>query len=89
MIPLPTWTQLTAFLRQAAGIAGLVVSIGNMDHLPANVRSVLLAVSGTLLAVEHYTAAQVPTAPVAPTTPTLNITTTAVKATPDPKAVVG
>ena len=66
MIPLPTWTQLTAFLRQAAAIVGLFVSISNVDHLPSDVRSVLLTVSGALLAAEHYSASQAPTPPTTP-----------------------
>jgi hypothetical protein len=67
MIPLPSWTQLTAFLRQAAAIVALVISLGDLDHLPTSVRTVLVAISGTLLTVEHYTAAQT-TAPVTVTT---------------------
>ena len=75
MIPYPTWTQLTAFLRQAAAIVALVISVGDLDHLPTSVRTVLVAISGTILTVEHYTASQAPTTtttittPVDPTTP--------------------
>ena len=68
MITVPSWTQITAFLRQVAAIVALVISVGNIDHLPASVRTVLVAISGTLLTVEHYTAAQATPAQVTVTT---------------------
>lgn len=59
-----SWKSVTGFLRQAAAIVGLIVSIGNTDHLPVAARSVLLAISGSLLAAEHYAQAQSPAANV-------------------------
>jgi hypothetical protein len=53
-----SWASVYSFLRQAAAIVGLVVSIGNTDHLPASVRTVLVAVSGAILTAEHYAQAQ-------------------------------
>lgn len=44
---------IAANVRQLAAIAGVVVSVGNIDHLPANVRGILLAGSSILLTVEH------------------------------------
>jgi hypothetical protein len=70
MIPIPkwlTWSNITSFLRQGAAITGLVISIGNTDHLPTSVRSVLVAVSGALLTAEHFAQSQV-TTPVIPAT---------------------
>ena len=58
-----TWASVRSFLRQAAALAGLVVSIGHTDHLPANIRAILLAISGTLMSVEHYANAINPATP--------------------------
>lgn len=40
-------------LRRLGAIAGVVVTVSNSCHLPANVRATLLAVSGILLSVDH------------------------------------
>ena len=58
-----TWASVRSFLRQTAALAGLIVSIGNTDHLPTSVRTVLLAISGTLMSLEHYANANNPTTP--------------------------
>ena len=58
-----SWASVRSFLRQATAIAGIAVSVGNLDHLPPNVRAVLLAISGTLLSVEHYANATNPATP--------------------------
>ena len=44
---------LNALLRQLAAITGIVVSTGNVGHLPVSVRTALVAVSGVLLTTEH------------------------------------
>lgn len=49
MIP----TAFKSWLREVASIVGLIVSIGNTDHLPTSTRAVLLAVSGWLQVVQH------------------------------------
>lgn len=78
-----SWSQIKSFIREAASIAGLVVSIGNQLHLPAGPRAVLLGVSGWLQVVEHQVykvaAANVPTTSTTvtlPTTPSTTVTTT-------------
>jgi len=53
-----SWSSVTSFLRQAAAIVGLVVAVGNTDHMPTDVRSVVVAVSGAILTAEHYAQAQ-------------------------------
>jgi hypothetical protein len=53
-----SWSSVTSFLRQAAAVVGLVVAVGNTDHLPASVRTVVVAVSGAILTAEHYAQAQ-------------------------------
>jgi hypothetical protein len=52
------WGTIASFLRQAAAVVGLFVAIGNTDHLPASVRTTVVAVSGALLTAEHYATAQ-------------------------------
>ena len=44
---------LNAVIRQLAAVAGIVVSTGNVGHLPVSVRTALVAVSGILLTTEH------------------------------------
>jgi hypothetical protein len=58
-----TWASVRSFIRQAAALAGLIVTIGNTDHLPTPVRTVLLAISGTLMSLEHYANAVNPATP--------------------------
>lgn len=41
------------WVRQLASLAGLVVSIANADHLPTNVRAVLLAGSLWIQRAQH------------------------------------
>ena len=53
-VKLPTTQQLGSWLRQAAAVAGIVVSLGNQLSLPTSVRTVVLAISGAILGVEHY-----------------------------------
>lgn len=63
------WTAIKSFLRQAASVAGLFVTVANTDHLPTSVRSVIAAVSGVLLTVDHYVEKSASlTAPSSPTT---------------------
>jgi hypothetical protein len=57
------WTSIRSFLRQAAAVAGLFVTIANTDHLPTEVRAVVAAASGLLLTAEHYANAINPTTP--------------------------
>jgi hypothetical protein len=64
-----SWSSVTSFLRQAAAIAGLVVAVGNTDHMPTDVRSVVVAVSGAILTAEHYAQAQSTTPVQIATTP--------------------
>jgi hypothetical protein len=64
-----SWASIKSFLRQAASIAGLFVTIANTDHLPTSVRSVIAAVSGILLTVDHYVEKTATT--TAPTTTTV------------------
>lgn len=44
---------LKGWLREVASLVGLVVSIGNLAHLPTNTNAVLLALSGWLQVVQH------------------------------------
>lgn len=53
-VNLPNSQRVGSWLRQAAAVAGLVVSLGNQMSLPNSVRSVVAVVSGLLLVVEHY-----------------------------------
>jgi phosphate starvation-inducible protein PhoH len=43
-------------LRRLGALAGVIVTVSNSCHLPANVRATLLAVSGILLSVDHAVA---------------------------------
>jgi len=43
-------------LRQAAAIVGVIISTTNLDHLPANIRSLMLVVAGAILTAEHIIA---------------------------------
>jgi len=45
-------------LRRLGALAGVIVTVSNSCHLPANVRATLLAVSGILLSVDHAVANQ-------------------------------
>ena len=57
MLTVP-WKSVTNLLRQAAAVVGLVVSIGNFNHLGGSAQSVLMAISGSVLVAEHYAQAQ-------------------------------
>lgn len=68
-----TWATAKNWIREVASIVGLVVSIGGYAHLPSNVNTALLAVSGWLQVTQHKldaaSAAASPAAPTSPTTP--------------------
>ena len=65
-----SWASIKSFLRQAASVAGLFVTVANTDHLPTSVRSVIAAVSGILLTVDHYVEKTATVTPTATTTVT-------------------
>jgi hypothetical protein len=48
--------QLGGFIRQLAAYAGLATQFANTGHFPANVRAAIVAVSGAILAIDHYSA---------------------------------
>ena len=50
---MPKLSTLKLYGREAAAIAGILVSVTNAVHLPASVRSTLLAGSALLLSVHH------------------------------------
>lgn len=68
-----TWATAKNWIREVASIVGLVVSIGGYAHLPSNVNTALLAVSGWLQVTQHKldaaSAATTATPPANPTTP--------------------
>lgn len=66
-ISIPSLTQVEIGLTKLAAVAGVVESYANEGHLPGAARAVLLAVSGAIIAVNHW----------------FNKTTTAVPAAPD------
>ena len=49
----PSPSIFMASLRQLAAWAGVIISVTNAVHFPDNIRGILLAISGTILAVEH------------------------------------
>lgn len=67
--------RVGSWLRQAAAIVGIIaVGLLNVGSLPASVRLILTAVSGIVLAIEHYvsdpsTGATPPKSPPGGTTP--------------------
>jgi hypothetical protein len=69
MIPIPawlaklTWASFNSFLRQVAAITGLVVTVGNYDHLGGTPRAIIMAISGSILTAEHYANAINPATP--------------------------
>ena len=65
-----TWSQLKGWIREVASIVGLVVWIGGYAHLPSNVNTALLAVSGWLQVTQHKLEAATSSTPAAPTSPT-------------------
>lgn len=60
---------LKSWGRQLVSIAGLVVSIGNQMHLPANVRAVLLAGSVWIQREQHLIDTASSSSPTPPTQP--------------------
>lgn len=50
------FTRISAVLRQLAAVVGTVVSVGNVDHLPLQLRTVILAASSAILTAEHVVA---------------------------------
>jgi len=65
------FSNLGNVLRRCGALAGVIVTVSNSCHLPANVRATLLAVSGILLSVDH-----------AVTNPTSSKTDTTTQGTP-------
>lgn len=61
-----TWSQLKSWTRELASIVGLVVSIGGFAHLPTNVNTALLAVSGWLQVTQHKIEAASTSGPTKP-----------------------
>jgi len=45
-----------SLFRQLAAYAGIATQFANTGHLPASVRTAIIAVSGVILSIEHYTA---------------------------------
>ena len=77
-----TWSSLKSWLREVASIVGLIVSIGGFAHLPTDVNTALLAVSGWLQVTQHQIEAAASSATTAAaTTTTPGATTTAASAT--------
>jgi len=48
--------QLGGFLRQLAAYAGIATQFANTGHLTATLRATIVAVSGAILAIDHYAA---------------------------------
>ena len=69
MIPVPawlanlSWASFNSFLRQVGAIVGLVVTVGNYDHIGGTPRAILMAISGSILTAEHYSNAINPATP--------------------------
>jgi len=50
---MPKLSTIKLYGREAAAIAGVIISVTNAVHLPASVRSTLLAGSALLLSIHH------------------------------------
>lgn len=50
---MPKLSTIKLYGREAAAIAGVIISVTDAVHLPASVRSTLLAASALLLSVHH------------------------------------
>jgi hypothetical protein len=50
---MPKFSTIKLYGREAAAIAGVIISVTDAVHLPATVRSTLLAASALLLSVHH------------------------------------
>jgi len=48
--------SLAIIIRQLAAYAGIATQFANTGHLPTSVRTAIVAVSGVILSIDHYTA---------------------------------
>jgi hypothetical protein len=67
-IAIPSLTQVEIGLTKLAALAGVVESYANEGHLPPAARAVLLAVSGVVIAVNHWFNRTTTAVPVTDTT---------------------